>query len=139
MNINSGDGTSSDIGFTYTVAAFKPVIGTVNPSQGDASGGTLGVTITGANFQNVTRVTIGGRSAPFTVIDDNTIQVSAVPPNFGAPPDCEGTNPAGTLQRSEEADVTVTTSIGCTATLPKGFTYLLPCVIPPPPGVRTGP
>jgi len=135
VNINSGDGISSTIGFTYSVAPFKPTIGIVSPSQGDASGGTFGITITGAHLAAVSRVTIGGRNATFTVLDDQTIQAT-VPPNLAAPPTCDGTNPAGTLQRSEEADVTVTTSIGCSTSLARGFTYLLPCVIPPTAGVR---
>jgi hypothetical protein len=134
VNINSGDGTtgSGDIAFTYSVTPFRPTIAGVSPNQGDATTGVT-ITITGTNLSSVTRVTVASRVATnVVVVDDHTV-TATVPPNFATPPTCEGANPPGTLQKSEEADVTVTTSIGCTATLPKGFTYLLPCVVPPTP------
>jgi hypothetical protein len=133
VNINSGDGvTSTDVGFTYSVAGSKPILNGSSPASGDATGGGLSVTISGAHLQSVTRVTVGGRSATITSQSDTQIQI-LVPDNFATPPTCDAGNPAGTEQKSEEADITVTTGIGCTATLPKGFVYFLPCVVPPTP------
>lgn len=58
-----------------------PIVDTVTPSSGPASGGTP-ITITGRNFTGTTAVEFDGTpAASFTVVDDNT--VTAVTPNFG--------------------------------------------------------
>ncbi|HEX4438622.1 MAG TPA: IPT/TIG domain-containing protein [Thermoanaerobaculia bacterium] len=131
-NINSGDTATSTVGFTYSVTPFAPVLNTASPSSGDASTGALVITLSGQFLSGTNRVTIAGRSAAFTVVNDNTLSVT-VPNDFGTAPVCTTGNPPGTLQKVEDADIVVTSSIGCTATLAKGFTYMLPCTVPPTP------
>ena len=68
------------LGFSYTPPA--PTIGSVNPTSGAASGGTL-VTITGTNFVANTTVSFGGTASPnVTVVGATSIQ--AVTPAHAA-------------------------------------------------------
>jgi len=134
VNINSGDGNALGSGpsFVYLVAQFKPVLNAATPASGDASSGALQITLIGQNLSRVVRVTIGGRSTTFTVVNDGTI-TATVPDNFATPPACTPPNVPPDLQKVEEADIVVTTDNGCTDTLAKGFTYFLPCTVPPTP------
>jgi hypothetical protein len=132
-NINSGD-TATGLSFRYNVQSSTPVITGVTPSSGDVT--TLGgvhVTITGANFSLVTKVTFDGRVAPnLHIVDDGTITVD-VPDNFAQPPACPAGTPAGTPTLVKEADVVVTNAFGCSATLTQGFAYIRGCTVPPTP------
>ena len=129
-NINSGDGNdpSTAPDFIYLIAQFKPVLYSATPASGNASGGGFPIVLTGANLNNVVRVTVGGRSAAFTVQDDSHLNV-LVPDDFAAPPTCTPPNVPPDLQKVEEVDIVVTSDTGCTDTMSKGFAYLLPCVV----------
>lgn len=72
--IVSGPGGSSLPGatFTYLGVLTGPTVSGLSPNFGPTFGGT-GVTITGANFVNVTSVTFGGSGASFSVLNANTI------------------------------------------------------------------
>lgn len=59
--------------FTY-VAPAVPVITRLSPSSG-ASTATTGVTVYGENLTNVTRVTLGGTSLSYTMVDAGTLRV----------------------------------------------------------------
>ena len=78
--------------------ASPPTVSTVTPSSGPTSGGTT-VTISGCGFQGTTAVSFGGTpAANFVVNSDSSITATA-------PTHAEGT-----------VDITVTTSIGTSAT-----------------------
>jgi hypothetical protein len=131
-NINSGDSTSG-LGFRYNVTGSTPVINSASPSSGDVTlPGGVTLTITGSNLTLVTRVTIGGRSTSFTVVNDSTI-TAPVPDNFAAAPPCPAGVTPGTPTKISDADVTVTNSFGCSATLSQAFTYMQGCTVPPTP------
>jgi hypothetical protein len=107
--------------FTFYLVP-PPVITSVSPASGPATGGTT-VVIKGSSFTGATAVSIGaGTTASFTVIDDSTI--SAVTPNvLGA----NGQPEFGTV------DVHVTTPGGTSAiTSFDQFTYLAPAGTPTP-------
>ena len=92
------------LGFSAPALACSGVTG-ISPSSGTAAGGTL-VTITGSGFHcAIVVVTIGGKTASFTEIDDSTLTA---------------TTPAGTPGTS--VDVTVTID-GTPYTLSGAFTY----------------
>jgi hypothetical protein len=132
-NINSGDGNTG-LNFRYNVTGSTPIINSVSPSSGDVTTGTVTLTITGANLTLVTRVTIGGRSTTFTVVNDSTI-TAPVPDNFAAAPPCPSGVAPGTPTKISDADVTVTNTFGCSATLSQAFTYMQGCTVPPTPTV----
>ena len=90
---------------TPAVAAPPTVTG-LSPSSGPAAGGTS-VTITGTGFTGATAVDFGTTAATdVVVVNDTTITADS---------------PAG----SGVADVTVTTPVGTSATLPADqFTYI---------------
>jgi formylglycine-generating enzyme required for sulfatase activity len=92
-------------GFTFVVPA--PTISSVSPTSGPTAGGTT-ITITGTNLTGTTSVTIGGSAATgVTVVNSTT--VTAV-------------TPAGTAG----AKTVAVTTPGGTATLPNGFTFVVP-------------
>jgi hypothetical protein len=120
-NVNTGDSASGQT-FTYLVKNAGPVISSVSPGSG--TGGT--VTISGANFNGISTVTIGGKSASFTVTSSSTISatVSGI-----TPPVCGSGVPVGTAV--SVGDVVVTNAFGCSASSAGAFT--LPCIPPPAP------
>ena len=63
--------TSGSVSATCTAPA-APTISGVSPANGPATGGTS-VTISGADFFDVSTVILGGRSVPFTVVNNTTI------------------------------------------------------------------
>jgi PKD repeat protein len=88
------------------VDSTGPVVSSVSPASGPATGGTS-VTLTGANFASGATVQFG--SAPAT----NVVVVSATTITAAAPP-----NPAGPVA------VTVTNPDAQSGTLASGFTYV---------------
>ena len=77
----------------------KPVVTSISPAQGPASGGTA-VTVKGRYFTDATAVTFGGKAAAsYTVVSDT--QITAVTP-AGAigPADVTVTAPGGTVTKS---------------------------------------
>ncbi|MDX3457168.1 IPT/TIG domain-containing protein, partial [Streptomyces sp. ME02-8801-2C] len=56
-----------------------PVVSSVSPNQGSASGGTT-VTVTGSNFTSVTTVRFGAKPATSYTVDSST-QITAVTPS----------------------------------------------------------
>lgn len=89
----------------FTYISSQPVVTGINPNQGPTTGGTV-VTITGADFNDVTHVLFGSKSALFNV--NNSSQITAISP----------TGDLGTV------NVTVITSTG-TSTISDNdrFTY----------------
>ena len=124
-NINTGDSTTGQ-SFTYLVKSAGPFITSVSPGSG--TGGTI--TISGGNFLGVSTVTVGGRSAAFTVTSSGSIQATLA--GF-TPPVCGAGVPIGTP--TSVGDVTVTNGVGCSATSTGAF--LLPCVAAPVPPTPT--
>ena len=90
-------------GFTYMAA---PTIGSISPSSGPTTGGTL-ITITGTNFcSGNTTVTIDGVPATGVAVSSNSTITATIP--------------AGTVG----AQNVVITTPGGSATLTGGFTYV---------------
>lgn len=77
-NIETGDGFTSNVGFTYQVQAFTPVIFGINPNSGPQAGNTL-VTISGSNLR-APRVEFGGRPAVVTSAAPDGSSVTARTP-----------------------------------------------------------
>ena len=100
-------GASGDLSYEnnspYSTMSLNPVIGSVNPNTGPATGGTF-VLINGNNLTDVYTVTFAGVPAAFNLV--SSIQISAIAP-------------AG---RVGLADVTVISPFG-TSTSHGGFTY----------------
>jgi hypothetical protein len=132
VNINSGDGNPAGSGPGFTYLVTKPVISGVSPASGNASGGTLSVTVTGGGLANTVSVTVAGRAAGFSIVSDGQLNVT-IPDDFAAPPACTAPNVPPDLQVVEQADIVVTTDTGCTVTATKAFAYELPCTVPPTP------
>ena len=124
-NINTGDSATGQ-SFTYLVKSAGPFITSVSPGSG--TGGTI--TISGGNFLGVSTVTVGGRSAAFTVTSSGSIQATLA--GF-TPPVCGAGVPIGTAV--SVGDVTVTNGFGCSVTSTGAF--LLPCVAAPVPPTPT--
>jgi hypothetical protein len=81
-------------GLTVIQLATVPLsIGTISPASAPASGGTI-LTIRGSGFQSGATVTIGGKSAPATFKDINTLTVIAPAVTLG-PQQIAVTNPNG--------------------------------------------
>jgi uncharacterized protein YhjY with autotransporter beta-barrel domain len=102
--------TGASDGFTYVA---EPIVTSVSPGSGPATGGTS-ITITGSNFTGATAVSIGGAAASSYSVDSAT-RITA-------------TTPAGS---AGAADVVVTTASG-SGTGTGLFTYIAP------PGAPTG-
>jgi IPT/TIG domain len=101
--VTTPGGSTDGLKFTYVPL---PVVGALDPTAGTELGGTV-VTITGSGFTSTTAVDFGpSNPAPFTVVDDNTIQA---------------TSPSGT----GDVNVTVTTPAG-TSVDTATFTYTAP-------------
>jgi IPT/TIG domain len=102
--ITSTDGTPYNSGITVIQLAKVPLgIGTLNPSNAPAAGGTT-VTIRGSGFASGATVSIGGKSATATFKDANTLTI--VTPSL----------PSGTQQ------VQITNPDGEVASLAAAFT-----------------
>ena len=86
-----------------TSLTLPPTITSISPSTGYNTGGTS-VTISGTRFTNASSVSVGGTSATFTVVNDNTITL---------------TTPAHTVGN---VDITVTAPAG-SVTSTDAFTY----------------
>jgi hypothetical protein len=106
------DVSNQRIDFDDVVVAFgvitpQPLISGISPASGSTAGGTA-VKISGSGFPAGSTVTIGGVNATNVVVNSAT-SISAVTPSGVAGP----------------VDVVVSTSVG-SATLPGGFTYVVP-------------
>jgi hypothetical protein len=108
------DGKSSTLAGAFTYVALPPpTISGISPSSGSTAGGTT-VTLTGSNFASGATVTVGGVEATgVTVISAASLRAVT------------GARAAGT------ADVVVSVG-GQSATLAKGYTYVVPGPNPPP-------
>jgi len=91
----------------------EPIIQSVSPSAGPATGGTQ-VTIRGANFAAGTAVTVGGRPATSVNVSGSDVITAMTPASTTA----------------GAADISVTTN-GRTGTLPGGFKYEVTTNTPP--------
>jgi hypothetical protein len=121
VSINTGDFDAQG-SFTYLVKSLGPVITSVTAS---ISLGTVSATINGANFFSISSVTLGGKSASFSVISSG--QITATASGFVSPA-CPAGSPGGTLV--SVGDVVVSTSFGCSAAKTGGLA--LGCVAPAP-------
>ncbi|MFE9650073.1 IPT/TIG domain-containing protein [Streptomyces sp. NPDC006365] len=77
VRVTTSSGTSNALTFTFSSIAAPSVTG-VSPNQGPVSGETT-VTLTGANFSDVTAVEFGGVAAASFTVDSST-QITAVSP-----------------------------------------------------------
>lgn len=100
VTVTTAGGANNGFSYTYVAA---PTVATIAPASGPTSGGTA-VTITGTGLTTTQSVTVGGATAPFTVISDTELSI---------------VTPAGT---AGAADVDVTTT-GGSATDTGAFTY----------------
>ena len=108
------DGRSSTLASAYTYVALPPpTISSISPSSGSTAGGTT-VTLTGTNFASGATVTIGGVAATgVTALSATSLRAITGPRAAGA------------------ADVVV--AVGAqSATLARGYTYVVPGANPPP-------
>jgi hypothetical protein len=108
------EGRSSTLASAFTYVALPPpTISGISPSSGSTSGGTT-VTLTGTNFAAGAAVVIGGVAATgVTVISSTSLRAVT------------GARAAGA------ADVVVTVGTQ-SATLVRGYTYVVPAPNPPP-------
>ncbi len=106
ISYRGGDGNDVVLTAGTPAVAAPPTVTGLSPSSGPAAGGTS-VTITGTGFTGATAVDFGTTAATdVVVVNDTTITADS---------------PAG----SGVADVTVTTPVGTSATLPADqFTYI---------------
>lgn len=105
-NTGSNLFVATDSGIVIVNLNPLPVtIGTVNPSQGGLSGGTL-VTVRGSNFQQGATATLTATTVATTWIDQNTLQ-------FVTPPGTAG-----------QAPLSIQNPDGSGYTLPAVFTYV---------------
>jgi hypothetical protein len=74
--VTSPSGLPCDAGSVQGAVAVSPTLTKVSPPSGTTSGGTA-VVLTGTNFSNATSVMFGSTSAPFTIVSDTTIDVTA--------------------------------------------------------------
>jgi hypothetical protein len=108
------DGRSSTLASAFTYVALPPpTISSISPSSGSTAGGTT-VTVTGTNFAAGATVTIGGVAATgVTVLGPTSLRAVT------------GARAAGTV------DVVV--AVGAqSATLTRGYSYVVPGPNPPP-------
>lgn len=119
-----GQGTTLAAAFTYTApAGTPPVVSSLSPAQGPATGGTL-VTVTGSGFTAGLTVSFGGAAG--------AVVGTVSPGSFQA------TTPLA--QPAGRVDVTVTLpGSGLSGTLPGGFGYLGPAPTVSAMSVRGGP
>jgi alpha-tubulin suppressor-like RCC1 family protein len=89
----NAQGTAYGADASFSTA--PPVVESVSPTSGPTEGGTE-VTITGANFIDVSEVSFGGESASFTVNSDTSITATAAGGKGSVP--VTVTTPAGTSE-----------------------------------------
>jgi len=100
VTTSGGQSVTLTQGVTYT---SSPVVTSINPLSGSASGGAS-LTIEGANFVSGTTVTIGGELAT-NVVFVSTIEITAITPPFILPSenrrfvDVVVTNPSGEFSK----------------------------------------
>lgn len=95
VSVTSAAGTSPNTtadNFTYTGG---PAITSISPTSGSSAGGTT-VTVNGVGFTGATSVTVGGKSASFTVNSDSKITLTTPSGTAGTTVDIRVTTPAGT-------------------------------------------
>jgi hypothetical protein len=90
VSVTTAGGTNNGLSYTYI---DDPTIGIINPDEGSTSGGTA-LTVTGTNLGSTNSVTIGGTTAPFSVINSTTLSV-VTPSGAAGPADVVVANPAG--------------------------------------------
>jgi hypothetical protein len=135
VNINSGDGASSDLTFTYVIQPV--VILGINPNN-NAGGAVTQVTITGTGFPvnpADAEVKFGSKTAfvDLAASTPGSLVVNIPPGSVLPPPVCVPPNVPPAQQAVETVDVTVTNrATTCTATVAQAFSYTLPCVVPTP-------
>ncbi|MFF7234638.1 IPT/TIG domain-containing protein [Streptomyces sioyaensis] len=84
-------GTSNPVTYTFLT---HPVITTLAPTQGPTSSGST-LTLTGANFSQVTAVFLGTQPVSFTLVSDTHL-VADVPAGAAGPVDVTVVGPGGT-------------------------------------------
>ena len=85
VRVTTPDGTSANTSaddFTYESSVARPKVTDLSPDRGTIDGGTV-VTITGANFVNVTAVMFGTYAATDFTVDSDT-QITATAPAHAA-------------------------------------------------------
>jgi hypothetical protein len=101
VSVTTAGGTNNGLTYTYV---DTPTFATASPNSGPTSGGTA-VTVTGTSLATTQSVTVGGVTAPFSVLSDTSLSVVTPPGTAGA------------------ADVAITTT-GGSATGVGAFTYV---------------
>ncbi len=99
-------GTSSSDHFTYS-SPGSPSVATVSPNSSVAEGTELA--ITGSYFSGASGVTVGGVSADFTVVDDNTI-LAWVPSGLSGTVHTNVTTPSGTSRSTSADEISIASS-----------------------------
>ncbi|OBT44743.1 hypothetical protein VE00_05310 [Pseudogymnoascus sp. WSF 3629] len=96
VSVTNGTGTSNTLPYTYNGIA-APVVSTVSPTSGPATGGNT-VVINGSGFTHATAVTFGSTPATsFTVASDTAINAVVPPgPSAGGDVSVFVTGPGGT-------------------------------------------
>jgi hypothetical protein len=100
VTVTTAGGSNNGLSYTYVAT---PTVTSIAPDVGPTSGGTA-ATVTGTGLTTTQSVTVGGATAPFSVISDSELSIVTPPGAAGA------------------ADVDVTTTGGST-TVAGGFTY----------------
>lgn len=97
MNTDAGSATLED-GFEYKAPATMPEIHDVTPTQGTIYGGTL-ITITGIDFVEGARVTVGGEPSQNVVVVNSETIKAYTPPHSPGDKEVAVTNPDTGLAR----------------------------------------
>ncbi len=85
----------------------SPIITGVSPNSGPAAGGAT-ITLTGQYFSGATSVSVGTKSAAFTVTSDTTVTVVVPSGTAGSTVDITVTTPAGSSFNTSVAQYTYT-------------------------------
>ncbi|MEU2039998.1 IPT/TIG domain-containing protein [Nocardia niwae] len=110
VTVANADGTSNGVPYTYVVPV--PVVASLIPNFGPATGGTL-VSIVGTGFTGVTSVNFGATPATFFFAISSTLIIAIAPPGTGAVP-VTVSNSAGTSPGVPFTYVSVPTLISVT-------------------------
>jgi hypothetical protein len=96
VSVTTPAGTATRAGgLTYTAAPI-PIVSSITPNFGPASGGT-NVIIRGTGFTGTTSVTIQGGSPSFVVDNDTQISLTTAPAASGGPASVVITTPGGSV------------------------------------------